>query len=218
MSKVTTTRGADKDHAPFLADCLANPTDQAPRLIYADWLESQGNPRGTNLRTLLTWLKEVASWPVAFDQAYLNCELYWSYAQKTGEVMREGQTRAVGVAFLRYMPMAVRPLFEAIPRLGDQHGVLQSGLVAMELMATGLLDSKGVAPQRKLAWSFWNGCRRITIGGQWGAKAIWMGLWQEGHLDLMQLARCCRRSSQAEQPLVNNWMWQVYLNQPKFIH
>ena len=31
------------DHQPFLQAILANPNDDAPRLIYADWLEEQGD-------------------------------------------------------------------------------------------------------------------------------------------------------------------------------
>jgi uncharacterized protein (TIGR02996 family) len=31
------------DHAPFLAAIAAHPGDAAPRLIYADWLEEQGD-------------------------------------------------------------------------------------------------------------------------------------------------------------------------------
>jgi uncharacterized protein (TIGR02996 family) len=35
---------------PFLGEVLANPTDQALRLVYADWLEERGDPRGEWLR------------------------------------------------------------------------------------------------------------------------------------------------------------------------
>lgn len=34
----------------FLAEIAANPTDLTPRLIYADWLEEQGDPRGEFIR------------------------------------------------------------------------------------------------------------------------------------------------------------------------
>jgi uncharacterized protein (TIGR02996 family) len=34
----------------FLQDILAHPEDDAPRLIYADWLEEQGNPRSEFIR------------------------------------------------------------------------------------------------------------------------------------------------------------------------
>jgi uncharacterized protein (TIGR02996 family) len=36
---------------PFIQAILASPSDEAPRLIYADWLEERGDPRGEYLRT-----------------------------------------------------------------------------------------------------------------------------------------------------------------------
>ena len=35
-----------KDEASFLADIIASPDDDAPRLVYADWLLEHGDPRG----------------------------------------------------------------------------------------------------------------------------------------------------------------------------
>ena len=32
----------------FLADILEHPDDDAPRLVYADWLEEQEDPRGSS--------------------------------------------------------------------------------------------------------------------------------------------------------------------------
>lgn len=37
-------------HDRFLKDILANPDQDAPRLVYADWLEEQGDPRGEFIR------------------------------------------------------------------------------------------------------------------------------------------------------------------------
>jgi uncharacterized protein (TIGR02996 family) len=39
----------DHDDA-FLQDLLENPEDNTPRLVYADWLEERGDPRGAFLR------------------------------------------------------------------------------------------------------------------------------------------------------------------------
>jgi uncharacterized protein (TIGR02996 family) len=36
---------------PFLQAIVASPEDDAPRLIYADWLEERGDPRGEFIRT-----------------------------------------------------------------------------------------------------------------------------------------------------------------------
>jgi uncharacterized protein (TIGR02996 family) len=38
------------DEQSFLDEIIANPDDDVPRLIYADWLEEQGNPRGEFIR------------------------------------------------------------------------------------------------------------------------------------------------------------------------
>jgi len=37
-------------HQDFVEAILAEPSDDAPRLIYADWLEERGNPRGEFIR------------------------------------------------------------------------------------------------------------------------------------------------------------------------
>ena len=38
------------DHAGFLEAIAAHPDDDAPRLVYADWLEERGDPRGAFIR------------------------------------------------------------------------------------------------------------------------------------------------------------------------
>lgn len=38
------------DEQSFLEEICANPDDETPRLIFADWLEEQGNPRGEFIR------------------------------------------------------------------------------------------------------------------------------------------------------------------------
>src|SRR4051812_49324247 len=45
------------DESAFLAAMAAAPDDQAPRLVFADWLEERGDPRGAWLRDPL-----VAPW------------------------------------------------------------------------------------------------------------------------------------------------------------
>jgi uncharacterized protein (TIGR02996 family) len=44
---------AESEREQFLAEILANPSDMAPRLIFADWLEEQGDPRGEFIRIQL---------------------------------------------------------------------------------------------------------------------------------------------------------------------
>jgi uncharacterized protein (TIGR02996 family) len=41
------------EEAAFVAEILATPRDDAPRLAFVDWLEGRGDPRGECLRVLL---------------------------------------------------------------------------------------------------------------------------------------------------------------------
>src|SRR4051812_45469501 len=43
------------DEERFLRQLLDSPSDDAPRLVYADWLEDQGDPRAAYLRAELAW-------------------------------------------------------------------------------------------------------------------------------------------------------------------
>ena len=45
------------DDEAFIRGILANPGDDAPRLIYADWLEERDDPRGAYLRAESEWEK-----------------------------------------------------------------------------------------------------------------------------------------------------------------
>ena len=43
------------DDEAFLRAVVAAPGDEAPRLVYADWLDDRGDPRGAYLRAELKW-------------------------------------------------------------------------------------------------------------------------------------------------------------------
>lgn len=45
------------DEAAFLRGILAAPADDAPRLVYADWLDEQDDPRGAYLRAEAAWAR-----------------------------------------------------------------------------------------------------------------------------------------------------------------
>lgn len=42
--------GNSMDDSPFIDTIIANPDDDGPRLVYADWLEERGDPRGEFIR------------------------------------------------------------------------------------------------------------------------------------------------------------------------
>jgi uncharacterized protein (TIGR02996 family) len=43
------------DDEAFLRAIVDAPADEAPRLVYADWLDERGDPRGAYLRAVVTW-------------------------------------------------------------------------------------------------------------------------------------------------------------------
>src|SRR4051794_3534023 len=51
------------DHEGFLQDIIANPNDDAPRLIYADWLEENGGDEGRDRAALIRLQCERARLP-----------------------------------------------------------------------------------------------------------------------------------------------------------
>jgi uncharacterized protein (TIGR02996 family) len=48
------------DDEAFLRAIVDAPADEAPRLVYADWLDERGDPRGAYLRAELKWARERA--------------------------------------------------------------------------------------------------------------------------------------------------------------
>ena len=57
---------------PFIAAILANPDDDVPRLVYADYLDERGDPRGEFIRVQC----ELAAWPVErCDSIYPGCSV-----------------------------------------------------------------------------------------------------------------------------------------------
>jgi uncharacterized protein (TIGR02996 family) len=46
-----------RDEDAFLRAIAAAPADDAPRLVYADWLDERGDPRGIYLRAELKWAR-----------------------------------------------------------------------------------------------------------------------------------------------------------------
>lgn len=61
-----------KDDAAFFKMVLANPGDEATRLVYADWLEEQGDPRGEILRLDAALVRLPGA-----DKAYVKSRERW---------------------------------------------------------------------------------------------------------------------------------------------
>lgn len=85
----------------FIQAATAHPEDEAPRLIYADWLEERGDPRGEYLRLCV----EMASLPPHSDR-YADLKL----RQKA----LHGRMDAKWLATMGLIPKH-RPLFSTLP-------------------------------------------------------------------------------------------------------
>lgn len=60
----------------FLAEIRAHPDDDEPRLIYADWLEEQGDPRGEFIR-LSCERANLDPWDERYDELDQRVEKLW---------------------------------------------------------------------------------------------------------------------------------------------
>jgi uncharacterized protein (TIGR02996 family) len=86
---------------PFIQAATAHPEDEAPQLIYADWLEERGDPRGEYIRL---WV-EMARLPPHSDR----------YADlKLREKALRGRIDAKWLATMGLVPKH-RPLFSTLP-------------------------------------------------------------------------------------------------------
>jgi uncharacterized protein (TIGR02996 family) len=86
---------------PFLETIKANPSDVATRLVYADWLEERGDPRGELIRIE----EEMRPLPVFSDR-------FWELKPRRHE-LRE-QIASSWLQILGYVP-TYRPLFSKLP-------------------------------------------------------------------------------------------------------
>src|SRR5436189_1203112 len=79
------------EEAGFLADIIAHPADNAPRLIYADWLEEHGDEAG---RARAEFIREQIRLANRGNYSPRANELYWTY-HKQWE--KDFPPRAVGM-------------------------------------------------------------------------------------------------------------------------
>ena len=66
----------------FLQAIIANPVDDAPRLIYADWLEERGDPRGEFIRVQCD-LARMAPGDPRYFELYRRTEQLWAAHSET---------------------------------------------------------------------------------------------------------------------------------------
>ena len=121
----------------FLHDILTHPDDDAPRLIYADWLDEHNDPRGEFIRVqcLLTQLsdEDPRRWPLEQREQELLREHEAKWLPKDiGNipcVFRRGFVEEISL-FSQDFPTAAERLFEQTPL---QHVCLRGPIYAAEI-------------------------------------------------------------------------------------
>src|SRR5262249_51734963 len=69
----------------FLQAILAAPEDDTPRLVYADWLEERGDPRGEFIRIQCELAAMNLAWPnIAFYSHYELFDFVYLFQQRLG--------------------------------------------------------------------------------------------------------------------------------------
>ncbi len=110
----------DGTEAAFIADICANPDDTTPRLIYADWLEEQGDSFAKARADFIRVQCKIASSPEASKWHEIQCDTYerqsprWLSAPgHIGAVLEASYNLWLDVRASCYLP---RPLADAANR------------------------------------------------------------------------------------------------------
>ena len=80
--------------AAFLAAVAASPTESLPRLVYADWLDEQGDPRGEMVRVMEemgkhpVWANAYQTLRPARNRLWASLDAGWLDAMGYGKVYR----------------------------------------------------------------------------------------------------------------------------------
>ncbi len=80
---------ADPDASGFLAEVLADPDNDVPRLIYADWLEEQGSARGEFIRVQCELHAIDNLHPQWMDLKYRSEELLKAHGQEWADELQQ---------------------------------------------------------------------------------------------------------------------------------
>ena len=95
---------------------IANPVDDAPRLIYADWLEERGDPRGEFIR-LQCQLARLAPGDPRYFELYRRTEQLWAahsetWLQPFHRALAERSLSFYHALFYGHMYLRLGPLFD----------------------------------------------------------------------------------------------------------
>lgn len=102
----------------FLAEILANPHDDVPRLVYADWLEEQGNPRGEFIRIQCELDAGVEDEDERNDLRVREMDLLDEFGEEWAGPVPEMVTRHVFLrGFVEYVVMPMAEFVKQAPEL-----------------------------------------------------------------------------------------------------
>jgi uncharacterized protein (TIGR02996 family) len=111
------------DDEAFRNAVLAAPDDDAPRLVYADWLEERGDPRGEFIRLDLELARRGADDPAPRDLTDRRRQLLAAHAAdwlaKLPAFSGVQYIEAAGAGFDRGFPTAVETTWGALREVGD---------------------------------------------------------------------------------------------------
>jgi uncharacterized protein (TIGR02996 family) len=100
------------DEAALLEAILANPEDETHLLVYADWLEERGDPRGQNIRANV----EMSRTFRVGDRVRVTCGDFEGMEARIGEI-----NVAQGRAGLQLEIFCRQPFLSQIPLTHLQH-------------------------------------------------------------------------------------------------
>src|SRR4051812_18323402 len=120
------------DHTPFLRTIAANPADDGPRLVYADWLEERGDTARAEFIRLQC------------EQARLG----WDRPEA-----RALELRANGLLDVHWREW-MRPVMEA---LGEPPATLEAGLEVSRGSVSARYSIAPAVPRRLTRLRFWRG-------------------------------------------------------------
>ena len=142
---------SDDNPNPFLAQVLAAPEDDAPRLIYADWLEEAGDPRGEFIRVQCE-LASLSSLDPRYHQArYRSRQLMTEHGEQwAGELKQDVRKIAFHRGFIDNITLRARAFLSEHEALFQSVPVNWMRFIYVKGAGQGLADCEGLTKVRRL--------------------------------------------------------------------
>lgn len=145
---------------PFVAAIRAEPDDDLPRLIYADWLDEHGDPRGPFVRAQVALAQLPADDPQRSEWASIEAELLADHA---GEWLGDIADELVGWCFHRGF---IEVKLDLVRYLEHEHPWMErSSVIGVHLYAPRLMDVDKVAALAESPLA--ERVRSLDLGFEW---------------------------------------------------